>query len=137
MEYPIKKVISSTGKVHLAHVGMWKNGNVDPMCNHMSWRGDYFGQSWKVIEDQNVEVTCRRCIPRPMRNTITVVNLKAASKIIEMAGETSLKAQELWDDAARNCEFCSGDEGNDGLECSHKNGQTFCYSEDCPLLEEK
>ena len=51
MGYDTKKVVSSTGKVHRAHVGVWKNGNVDPFCNYMSWRGDYWGQPWKILKN--------------------------------------------------------------------------------------
>lgn len=61
VKFPTKKVVSSTGKVHLAQVGVWKNGNVDPLCNWMSWRGDYWGQPWKECEDQTVEITCKNC----------------------------------------------------------------------------
>jgi hypothetical protein len=56
------KVVTSTGKVHYADTGMWKNGNVDPLCNYMSWRGDYYGQPWKEAKDQNIEVTCKNCL---------------------------------------------------------------------------
>jgi len=62
MEHGPQKVISSTGKVHLAHTKVWKNGNVDPLCNFMSWFGDYWGQPWKILDDQSTPVTCKNCV---------------------------------------------------------------------------
>ena len=62
MEENIKKVITSTGKVHLAYTGMWKNGDVEPLCNYMSWRGDCWGKPWKILEDQSTPVTCKNCL---------------------------------------------------------------------------
>lgn len=61
-KWKLVNVITSTGKVHLAYIGGWKNGNVDPFCNYMSWRGDYFGQPWEVLKDQSAEVTCKNCL---------------------------------------------------------------------------
>jgi len=57
----IEKAVSSTGKVHAVTTGAWKNGNVDPICNYMAWRGDYWGQPWKVV-DKGTPITCKNCL---------------------------------------------------------------------------
>lgn len=62
MSDDLKKAITNSGKVHWVTTGQWKNGNVDPLCNYMSWRGDYWGQPWRVLEDQKTEVTCKTCL---------------------------------------------------------------------------
>ena len=55
------KAITSSGKVHYVTVGVWKNGNVDPLCNHRSWAGDYWGKPWKTV-DKDTPVTCKNCL---------------------------------------------------------------------------
>jgi hypothetical protein len=66
MTEPYIKVQSSvTGKIHYAD----DNGpttlgeeTVIPLCNFMSWRGDYWGHHWPKIDDQEKPVTCKNCI---------------------------------------------------------------------------
>lgn len=49
---------SDKGKVHWA----LKDGKTfDPYCNHMTWRGDYWGKSWEEV-DPDTEVTCGNCL---------------------------------------------------------------------------
>ena len=55
-------------------------------------------------------------------------NIKAAEKLFHLQ-------MEEWDKEAKNCPHCSGEEGGDGLECSHVGtDDPFCYSGNCPLI---
>lgn len=55
------KATSPTGKVHYVTTGLWKNGNVEPLCNHKQWLGDYWGKKWKKV-DKDTPVTCKNCL---------------------------------------------------------------------------
>lgn len=58
---PFEKAISPSGKIHYIFPTHWKNGNVDPLCNHRQWTGDHWGQPWSIVDDA-MAVTCGNCI---------------------------------------------------------------------------
>lgn len=58
----IKVRSSPTGKIHFTIDDSLTAGKVMPLCNFMSWRGDYWGHNWPKIDDQREPVTCKNCI---------------------------------------------------------------------------
>jgi len=100
-KWKLVKVVTSTGKVHLAYIGGWKNSNVDPLCNYMSWRGDYYGQPWEVLKDQSVEVTCKSCL--------RVYNSRSiAGKLTNLGNEmrtTKTERLKRFLELSKGCEF--------------------------------
>jgi len=54
----VKKAKSHTGKVHYVS-NIWGDGQIDPLCNHRTWIGDYWGKQWELTDE---DVTCLNCI---------------------------------------------------------------------------
>ena len=54
---------SPEGKVHYAEVAHKTRGVelFNPLCNHRSWIGDYWGKKWVPVSD-DTEVTCKNCL---------------------------------------------------------------------------
>lgn len=63
MENKMIKVKSPSGKVHWADE-LFKEGKVDPYCNHRQWVGDYWGKPWKKTDEP---VTCGNCLSKHAR----------------------------------------------------------------------
>jgi hypothetical protein len=57
----IKVQSSAAGKIHYTD-NCEGPGKIIPLCNFMSWRGDYWGHHWPKIDDQEKPVTCKNCI---------------------------------------------------------------------------
>jgi len=121
------KVVTGTGKVHLAYAGAWKNGNVDPLCNYMSWRGDYWGQPWGLLADQNIAVTCKNCLKADNKNSLIG---KLANLGNEMrATKTTLMKKFL--ELSKGCEFRK-------ITCYYRSHEETRYAFKCtnPNLED-
>jgi hypothetical protein len=58
---------SSTGTVHFASDGGFKDNKVDPYCNQRQWVGDYWGKKWARTDKP---VTCKRCIASAIKEGI-------------------------------------------------------------------